>query len=94
MCYNFMHFYHCTDFQKNVNKDVTIANICLIYIITIAINMNRGINYIFYQYSYILVLIKEERSNSRVASEPHTAPELKEIETIFRPVKANWKKLS
>lgn len=51
--------------------------------------MNRGINYIFYQYSYILVFIKEERSNSSVASEPHTAPELKEIETIFRPVKAN-----
>lgn len=51
--------------------------------------MNRGINYIFYQYSYILVFIKEERSNSSVASEPHTAPELKVIETIFRPVKAN-----
>lgn len=54
--------------------------------------MDRGINYIFYQYRYILVFIKEE--SSRVASEPHKAPELKVIETIFRPVKANWKKLS
>lgn len=56
--------------------------------------MDSGINYIFYQYRYILVFIKEESSNCRVASEPHTAPELKVIETIFRPVKANWKKLS
>lgn len=37
--------------------------------------MDRGFNYIFYQYSYILVFIKEEKSNSRVVSEPHTAPE-------------------
>lgn len=54
-----MHFYHCTDFQNNVNKeDVTTANICLIYIVTTAISMDPGFNYIFYQYSYILVFIK------------------------------------
>lgn len=53
--------------------------------------MDRGFNYIFYQYSYILVFIKEKRSNSRVISEPHTAPELKVIKDIFQTSKSKMK---
>lgn len=61
------------------------ANICLLYIVTTAINMDRGFNYIFYQYSYILVFIKEERSNS------NTALELKVIKDIFQTGKSKMK---